>query len=232
MNVMTLTWCPDVSVADWLTDAGTDVWQLLTFGPAVFHSYARLRFIPDPTFPGQDEADVDDDDIPDSEADLVREALDVLARHTTTPDDCYFCLWEGSGTLHGGDGLRIADFETRTVTRGPLMAPAFDTAIMDGPKVSIPQGVRFPDRAYYLFRGSLTDFGDYGQADYLPGMPRTDMPNPAFVWPADRTWCFAKDVDPHWAGIGADRAAISDLLAAPGLDVVPADPAAPQPAYR
>jgi hypothetical protein len=51
------------------------------------------------------------------------------------------------------------------------------------------------------------------------------------VWPADRTWCVAKDVDPHWAGIGADDDAIEPLLADPALDVVRADPTQPQPRY-
>lgn len=230
---MALAWCSDVAVADWLTDARTDPWQLIGFGPAAFSAYARLRFIPDPKFPGQRENDVDDDDIPESEAALVRAVLDVLAHHTSTPDDCFFCLWEGWGsTIHGGDGMRIADFETRTVTRGPMMAPAFDSSVLDGPKVSIPHHVSIPYRSYFLFRGSLADFDDWGAADYLPGMPRTDMPNPAFAWPADRAWCVANDVDPHWAGIGADNRAINELLEAPGLDIVRADPTQPQPAYR
>ena len=57
------------------------------------------------------------------------------------------------------------------------------------------------------------------------------MPGPAFIWPGDRTWCLANDVDPHWAGIGADSAAIDELLADPRLDVVPADPHHAPPHY-
>jgi hypothetical protein len=204
-----------------------DPWQLITFGPAGFAGYARLRFVPDPRFPGQREADIDDEDISESEAALVQGVLDVLARHTTTPDDCFFCLWEGWGSaIRGGDGLRIANFDTGTVTRGQAMAPAFDRAIIEGPKLSVPY------RNYLLFRGPLTDFGDWGAADYLPGMPRTDMPNPAFVWPADHAWCVANDVDPHWAGIGASAAAIDELLRAGGLDIARSDPTEPQPEYR
>ena len=52
---------------------------------------------------------------------------------------------------------------------------------------------------------------------------------PAFVWPADHRWCFARNVDPHWAGIGAEQAAIDILLNAAELDVVPAQPTEPQP---
>ena len=153
--------------------------------------------------------------------------LDVLAQHTTMPDDCFFCLWEGWGSaIDGRDLLRVANIGTRTVTRGPAMAPAFDQSVLDGPRVQIPH------RNYYLFRGPLRDFGDWGTADYLPGRPRTDMPNPAFIWPADRSWCLANDVDPHWAGIGASTAAIDELLRAPGINITRANPTEPQPKYR
>jgi hypothetical protein len=54
---------------------------------------------------------------------------------------------------------------------------------------------------------------------------------PAFVWPADHAWCFASDVDPHWAGIGADRKVVDRLVADRNLDVVHADPEERQPTY-
>lgn len=49
------------------------------------------------------------------------------------------------------------------------------------------------------------------------------MPPPAFIWPADRAWCITHDVDPHWAVIGADPAALDPLLTEPRLDAVPTD---------
>ena len=54
---------------------------------------------------------------------------------------------------------------------------------------------------------------------------------PAFAWPSDRSWCFASDVDPHYAGVGASEAAVRALLAAPGLDAVRAEPGRRQPTY-
>lgn len=224
---MSLSWCSDVSPAAWLAASGTPAGHLIGFGPAGFADYARLRFIPDPTHPGQRENDNDSDGLPESEAALMRGVLDVLARHTATPDDCFFCLWDGWGSaIDGRDGVHIADLAARTVTCAPAQAPAFNRAVLHGPKVSIPH------RSYFLFRGRLADFGDWGAADYLPGMPRTDMPNPAFVWPADRAWCVANDVDPHWAGIGASAGVVDELLVTPGFDIVRADPTVPQPEYR
>jgi len=217
--------CSDLSAADWITFSDQPWEQLVGFGPGGFPAYARLRFLPDPAYEGQRENDVDVDDAHDETAQL-RVALETLTRHTRTPDDCYFCLWDGWGAdIEGGDGARSLDYQTGTVSRGPLIAPAFPPSVLHGPKVVVP------NRAYFLFRGSVSDFGDWGAADAWPGQPRRHMPDPAFTWPADHAWCVANDVGPHWAGIGADVAAIDELLADPRLDVVPADPYRDQPSY-
>jgi hypothetical protein len=185
---------PDSSAADWLARSGTPAMQLICFGPAGYPAYARLRFIPDPSRPGQVEADAPLSE--DHPSDLVQaqRALHRLAAFTSTPDDCYFCLWDG-----------YSDIDM------PARAPLVD----------------LPFRRYALLQGSLSDID--GWADEF-GRGHPVVP-PAFVWPADRRWCFASDVDPHWAGIGAEQAAIDALVDDPGLDVVPARPADAQPAY-
>lgn len=88
--------------------------------------------------------------------------------------------------------------------------------------------VELPHRRYALLRGALNDI-DAWEADLGGGQP---IAPPAFVWPADHRWCLASDVDPHWAGVGAEQAAIDALLGDPQLDVVPASPADSQPQYR
>ncbi|WP_205650230.1 hypothetical protein [Actinoplanes solisilvae] len=188
----------DNTATDWLLRSRTPDMRLITFGPAGFEAYARLRFIRDPLRPGEQEADVHLPEDHPSEIDQSRRALHLLAAFTSTPLDCYFCLWEGYSDT-------------------PLPAEA-----RDGPLVELPH------RRFALFRGPLRDI-DTWEADFGGGHP---VAPPAFVWPADRSWCFTADVDPHWAGIGAGRDAVDALVAAPGLDVVPADPSEPQPAYR
>jgi hypothetical protein len=185
---MRLDWHPDPAAAGWLVRSGTPPMQLITFGPAGYEAYARLRFIPDPVRAGQDEADVDLPDDHPSDIAQARRALHLLASFTATPRECFFCVWEGYSTL------------PPEVAGGPL--------------------VELPYRRYALLRGPLDGIDAW--AEITP---------PAFVWPADRAWCFASDVDPHWAGIGAGRAAIEALLDDPGLDVVAALPTQAQPAY-
>jgi hypothetical protein len=173
---------------------------MVSFGPTGFPACARLRFLPDPAYEGQSENDVDSD-IPYA-GDQWPALVELLASHTRTPGDCYFGLWDGWGF----DSLR------------------------DQPKFSLyhdfPDARRFPVRSYFLFRGPLSEVGDWdGDGLTLPY-------EPAFVWPADRAWCVAYDVDPHWAGIGADTSVVARIVADPRLDAVAADPAQDQPEYR
>ena len=124
---MRLSYCPDTIAADWLVRSDTPAMQLITFGPASFEAFARLRFIPDPAGPGRAEADVDVPDDHPSDIEQARRALHLLARFTSTPEECHFCLWEGYSDVP----LPPAG------QRGPL--------------------VELPHRRYALLRGSLRD---------------------------------------------------------------------------
>lgn len=96
----------------------------------------------------------------------------------------------------------------------------------------LPGGPRMhiPNRDYHLYAGALPDIQEWEKVR----TPRTSalLENPpAFVWPADHTWCLASDTDPHWAGIGADMATIRALATRDDIDVVPADRYGRQPFY-
>lgn len=196
---MALIPCTDPSAADWLTGSPLPWWQLVTFGPAGFAAYARLRFIPDPAYPGQEESDVEVDERHPSDQAQLAAVLEVLAAHTTTPDDWYVAHWDGWGPQ------------------------AFPSSVWHAPRVSVP------NRDYILRRGAAADLTS--AAGGWPDQPDLSPLHPAFVWPADRAWCVTVDVDPHWAGIGADPAALDELLVATDLDVTPADPGEEQPHY-
>jgi hypothetical protein len=158
-----LTPCSDLSAAGWIMASERPWQQLVGFGPVGFPVYARLRFLPDPAYEGQGENDVDVDDDAPTETAQLRAILETPAGHTRTPDDCYFCLWDGWGSdIEGGGGARILDPQTGIVRRGPQIAPAFPSSVLHGPKVVVP------NRAYFLFRGSVSDFGDWGAARTSP----------------------------------------------------------------
>ena len=203
-GLMSLTRCTDVSVADWLAFSDLPWAQLVSFGPAGFAAQARLRFLPDPRYAGQgeNEAEPGAENLPESEQ--LPLAVGILTSRSHTPTELYFGFWEGNG------------------------ARAFSGATLD-----------LPNRSYFLFRGGATalaeadPFGTEDQEGVSPALHRRGAtPLPALIWPADHAWFIAKDVDPHWAGIGGSVEMIQQLMADPRLDVVIADPAAPQPGYR
>ncbi|MEH3068497.1 MAG: hypothetical protein PGN15_10790 [Aeromicrobium erythreum] len=72
-------------------------------------------------------------------------------------------------------------------------------------------------RRYALAQGTVEDWARW-VADAPEPHGRTFPP--AFVWPADRAWCVAFDVDAHFAGVGASQEAITRLLDADGLETV------------
>ena len=192
---MTVRASSDPSAADWLVHAERDWWDLAVRGPLGYPSYARLRFIPDPTYPGQREGEADAPYDERSETEQLATVVATLSKHTTKPEGCYFCVCEGWGGLEVHGVARIA----------------------------------LPEREAFLFRGPALDLQQWEQALDPPGPE--GLPIPSFVWPGDRSWCIANDVDPHFATIGASSAAIEDVLADPRVDTVIDDPARPQPGY-
>ena len=198
---MNITRCVDLSAARWLERRDENWSRLAARGPVAFDKYARLRFIPDPAYPGQNANDVRAAPEALSDNEQLGVVLTELARHTGTPDDCYFCIWDGWPSF-------IADDPT--------------------PKVSIPNRDYFlfhgtlADIADWnaQIKTLLDDLGDLG-----------DAPTPAFVWPSDHAWCVTCDIDPHFASIGAGRDAIDRLVADPRVDVVVDDPDIEPPYY-
>lgn len=187
----------DVSAADWLVGTGADPLRLVTFGPAAFQAYGRLRYVADPPSAGLSEADALVPEDHPSDIEQARTVLRALSEYTRTAEQCFFAVWDG------------------------YVGTFLDPRLVYGPLVVLPY------RQYVLFAGDLTEIEQW-EHEFGGGQP---CPPPALVWPADHRWCFASDVDPHWAGIGASAAAIESLTKRTDLDVVRASPSRPPLGY-
>lgn len=217
---MSLRHEPDVSKAAWFA-ARDEPWiQLCCFGPSGFDRYARV-------FPqAPDWIDVTDpQDVASLEGDLPDRQLELLvgalARHTLTPEDCFFALWDGFGDIHGGPSVAVTT-RRRPGTLGrqrtaPTIPAAFAAEVMTAARV------RIPHRSYLLFAGRLTDAGQWGAADLLPGEPRR-INSPNLMWPADHAWFVATEIDQPWTGVGGSTYLLQDLLATEGLYVQATEP--------
>lgn len=153
--------------------------------------------------------------------------IDILVRHTSTPDRCLFCLWDGFGFLNGGSayltrarwglrGLLQRHAMRREARRRSQEAQALLAPI---PRVRIhpsPDG-RGALREYLLLWGALRSL-----ASFTSGSTHSQSPN--IWWPEDRAWVVATEIDDCTTYVGASRACIDDLLASSALEAVPSDP--------
>lgn len=80
----------------------------------------------------------------------------------------------------------------------------------------LPAGQRIDlghHRCCAVAKWTLGDWTGWASGDRQGGYP------PAAVWPTDRAWCLAYDVDSHFAGVGASAAAIVALLDSENITV-------------
>ncbi|QGG40504.1 hypothetical protein [Aeromicrobium yanjiei] len=211
---MTLRPLSDLSPADWLLDDPAPAALRVHLGPSGFAAYARV--LHSPTGGGDRfEGHLD--------GALLAAVVDVLARHTRTPDDCCFALWEGYGDIHGGEAAGFltafsgpSRWPGRIFTKDKPKAPpppAFPPDVMAGPLLTVN------GEEHFLFAGPLADAGRWGAASYGGGVPR-DINSPNLMWPADHAWFVTTTIEGTWTGVGGTESLIAELLHDPRLEVV------------
>lgn len=137
---------------------------------------------------------------------LVPEVLgplcDLLAGHTATAQDCWFCLWEGWGWITGSPAIGFLGSDEQ-------VSPAFSPEELSRPRVHLPF------RNYLLLTGPLhaaLQIGEWPRSDWF--VPQS----PNLFWPADRAWCVATEIDFDSTLLGGTRELVEAVLQAPALD--------------
>lgn len=133
---------------------------------------------------------------------------EVLATYTGSAGRCWFCLWDGYGWVAGSSS-------TDTLDGGARVPPAFERAVIEGPRV------RLPEREYLLFEGPLDAASEMGwRLDGRLVSPQS----PNIFWPDDRAWCVATEIDLDSTFVGGPVALIHALLGDARLEAWPAQP--------
>ncbi|NYF18060.1 hypothetical protein HDC37_002916 [Microbacterium sp. AK009] len=170
-------------------------------------------------------------------SDLVSAVTQTLLAHTTTPGDGFVALWEGWGGLVGGLGYgpsrvlfaaagdasdpsadRHANFlatSLRDRFNDVFRRPSWQPGVLDD-EVSRGPRLRLPNRDHVLFHADLTIITDPEWPWRVPWRDRTlEAPggaasavSPSLVWPMDRAWVLATDVDSDSTVIAGSAAAI------------------------
>jgi hypothetical protein len=142
--------------------------------------------------------------------------LRVLGRHTTAPEDCWFCVWEGYGLVNPQPGSRA------TVSAGPVSEPPPATAPASLPAELVAGArVTFLPRDYLLLHGPVASallLGEQVTPDWF--IPQS----PNLFWPADRAWCVGSEIDFDSTLVAGSATLIDELLDATDLEVWPVRP--------
>ncbi len=139
--------------------------------------------------------------------------LRPLVEHTTTPDDCWFCLWEGYGVINPPPGSRAV------TTSWTGSSPLPETAV--APSV-VPEDVVRGARIGFLQRDYLLLHGPAASARFLGEQVTPDwfLPqSPNLFWPDDHAWCVGSDIDLDSTLIGGSAALIDQLIDSDELEV-------------
>lgn len=183
-------WVADPTAGAWLEAAipafAYDVGSLVT---RRYDAYARIRH-----------GDARPGTLVQAEVDALARAL---ARHTSTPEDCWFAVWEGYGWMRPQTSFGVfigsddPAFDRDAAARDYRDAVQAFAASLPRPSLLLPH------RNHMLYRGRLPAAGA------LLGFPAHQSPN--LWWPADRAWCVATDIDLDATYVGGAEALIADL---------------------
>ncbi|RKS73753.1 hypothetical protein CLV35_2244 [Motilibacter peucedani] len=131
--------------------------------------------------------------------------------------DCFVAVWEGWGWVDGGGTAFVSATSGPRELRPPVppRRPGVPLAALEAPRLQHPQ------RNYLLFKGTLhaaTTVGHQVTPDWF--VPQS----PSLMWPADRSWCIATEVDFDSTLVGGSRELIDAVIGARDLEAWPVGP--------
>ena len=179
------------------------------------------------------------------EAAVLSVAAAVLAEHTTTPTAGIAAVWDGWGGLTSGAGRmqlvltssrprRLAVAARQGVARvRDALRHRFGTSlgqaepgtgilpreVATGPRFDLHGGT---GRNYVLFEAGAADFADVGWTARAPWVDGAIWAqSPSIIWPDDRAWVLATEIDFDSTLVAGTRALVEELVQTPGLEVLP-----------
>jgi hypothetical protein len=199
-------WSADVAVGDWIA-ARLSGWGVV--GGTVPRGYACYVRIFHPGMLGR---------LP---LESLAAVAPLLAAHTTAPADTTVGIWYGWADLRPGPAalmisatgpdapaLRAANEESFRAEIAASVDPQVAVAAENGPRLALP------DREYVLLSADVREFADPGWA-HTGGIGWHGSfagPTPNILWPADRSWFLATEIDFDSTIIGGSRELIDGIL--------------------
>lgn len=135
--------------------------------------------------------------------------IEILREHTTTPERCWFCLWEGYGW--GGSAVAVLRRSDVPAFTPPAPVDPIPKQVRNGRRVEMPE------RSYFLYAGPIDEA--------LAFRERVQTPN--LFWPDDRAWCVASELDCTSTYVGGSRALVDQIVGSGDIEALQIDPSIP-----
>ena len=164
--------------------------------------------------------------------DMASSLIRLLERATATPESCWFGIWEGYGGFSDDlrDGPAISIPERRWLLfRAPLgelttsietlyQSRRGQTSVVYYAPAKQPGPEYDPDESTFRFANSPggTDASEWPPPDIEQNKVHYQSAN--MVWPEDRSWCLATEIDLSCTFIAGSRELISSILNERGLE--------------
>lgn len=132
---------------------------------------------------------------------------DLLAAHTATPDQVWYCVWAGWGGLkfHPVGRAMLTSGRSSSTSRRSLR---LRRRVQPSPPAPC---VQLPSREYYLLSGPIS-----GVQESMEEPPFSQSAN--LWWPDDRAWCVATEIDFASTYVGGSKDLIQELMQHPDLE--------------
>jgi hypothetical protein len=136
----------------------------------------------------------------------------ILRAFTATPDQCWFCIWDGYGIWPGRLTLWFKPGESED-EREQRHRAAREKAERESRALARIPLVHTQHRDYFLFTGPVSAVGAF-----MFGRTRYQSPN--LWWPEDHSWCVATELDRYSTYVGGSTEAIQDVLSTANLEAI------------
>ena len=192
--------------------------------PAVFEAYARILH-PAVRYAGDDDIEVSWAEVAAHNGTVAHPLMQwasITGSWEFMASDSQSPVWDdgpSEGHLPVATAARLAAVLRRHTGTpedclfGRWVGFGFDAAALDG----VPQLLLRGGHDVVLVRGTVDD-----AVRNLAPEPHEQSAN--LWWPADKSWCVVTDIDLRSTYVGGSAACVAELLATPGLEVVPATP--------